>query len=55
MLSISAEVDVDDLSVFVNECARGKSWIIYNQTLNETLRQNRLYNTNVVVGNWNSN
>ena len=25
MLSISAEVDVDDLSVFVNECARGKS------------------------------
>ena len=36
----------------------GKSWMIktiYNQTLHETLRQNRLYYNNVAVGNWNSN
>ena len=51
-------VDVGDLSAFVTEW-QGKigewSKIIYNQTLDETLRQSRLYNNNVAVGNWNSN
>ena len=51
-------VDVDDLSAFVTEWqgTLGEwSKIIYNQTLHETLRQNRLYYNNVTAGNWNSN
>ena len=50
--------DVGDLSAFVTE-SRGSSreWskIIHNRTLHETLRQNRPYYTNVLVGNRNSN
>ena len=56
--NLSAEAEVGDLSAFVSEW-RGKNreWskIIYNQTLHEMLRQNRLCYTNVAVGNCNSN
>ena len=51
-------VDVGDLSVFVTEWQGtiGEwSKTIYKQTLHETLRQNRLYYTDLAVGNWNSN
>ena len=43
--SLSAEVDVGNLSAFLTEYkVTNREWskIIYNQTLQETLRQNRL-------------
>ena len=56
--SLRAEVELCDLSAFVNELRGTKSClikIIYKRALHETLRQYSLYSTNVPVDNWNSN